>query len=308
MDGKLCFSGLVTKQNRLRLAGKLIDPFLQKAVKTMNQEQEKAQQENKKISLTTWIPSGFIVICSGIIIYTVWKFNPGQAREFLLFTASILHSKQFAFVSQEIIRVIRKLSSETIEAVLVPISIYLIINIFIKSRLLKVLSYTTILCLLSLLASSYITHFSFNQIRLNLNFVKDLISFFGGPLTFVLNAYFFILLISPKVLWRIFSGAVIFVVGVILEIIPNVPILSQFGDISILTGLFSFLFFVLHTVAFLAQKLADFLNRKIHIPKLDFPLYSAQEQKSSADCKDNQKEQLTNLTPMNSKDAAQELE
>lgn len=267
----------------------------------MNQEQKNFKQENKKLSINTLISWIFIIICSIIIIYTIWKVNPEQILYFLNFVKKSL--KLLWPVLKKAAKFFGDLLVQTGKVLWIPISIYVLINFFIKSRFLRILSYLTILCLLSLFFGSY-THF--NQIQFNLNFFKNSLNFIGSSLVFSLNAYFFILLLTPKAFWKVFSLTFIFITVGILETIPNLLPLSGALDFSILTGLFSFLFLILHTVASLTQYSANYLNRKFHLPKLEFPFYSAP--KSSDDCNDNQKEQLTNVTPMNSKDAAQELE
>lgn len=266
----------------------------------MNQEQETPQPENQKISLKTLVSGAFILVCFSIIIYTILKVNPQGILEFLTFIAKPL--KLFSPILKKALNIFLLLLVKTTETLWIPILLYVLTNIIIKNPLLKILNYVTLVCLFGI----FLSHIKFNPIQFNFNSLQNFINFDGSYFIFWLNAYFFILLLTPRMFWKIPSVAFVFIIGVILAAIPNITPLAGFTDFGILTGFAGFLFFVLHFVAGLTQQLADYLNQNDSISIQGFLSYIAKE--SSDDCKDNQKEQSRNITPMNSKDAAQELE
>jgi len=233
----------------------------------MSQEQEKPKQEHQTISIKTLLLGIFVFVCCLIIIYTFLKFNPEQLLGFFTFIAKIV--KVTYPVMTEAVKVFVLLLLNTAKTLWIPILIYLIVNIFVKSSPLKMLIYITLICSLYL----FFDFIGFKPIQLSFNSLKDFIKFDGSLFIFMLNSYFFILLLTPKIFWKFCSSAFVFILAFILAVIPNfVPFLSGLTELGILTGFASFLFLVLHVVASLTQKLAVFLDGKINLLNLKNPV------------------------------------
>lgn len=83
----------------------------------------------------------------------------------------------------------------------------------------------------------------------------------------ILDVYFFILLITPKFVWRWMSGFFLFIAGLFLAMLPNIPIPVIGGtvDFGIFSALFLFLFFFIHNLASLIQLFANILGNNFNL-------------------------------------------
>lgn len=129
-----------------------------------------------------------------------------------------------------------------------PALIYIGIHIFVKPKWFRFLLFLTIICSIYLVISQ----------TLRLRF--DILS--AG-----LCIYFFILLVPPRIVWTWMSGSFIFVLGLALAMLPDIPIPFIGGtiDYGIFSAFFVFIFFFLHNLASLTKLFADILGDNLNL-------------------------------------------
>lgn len=130
----------------------------------------------------------------------------------------------------------------------IPSLIYIGIYMLVTTQWLRILLSFTALSLIYLLI--------FKTLQVNFTIFST-----------ILDVYFFILLITPKFVWRWMSGFFLFIAGLFLAMLPNIPIPVIGGtvDFGIFSALFLFLFFFIHNLASLIQLFANILGNNFNL-------------------------------------------
>lgn len=83
----------------------------------------------------------------------------------------------------------------------------------------------------------------------------------------ILDIYFFILLVTPRLVWRWISGSFVFIIGFLLAMIPNIPlpVIGGTVDFGIFSALFVFLFFFIHNLASFIKIFANILGNNFNL-------------------------------------------
>jgi hypothetical protein len=139
----------------------------------------------------------------------------------------------------------------------IPIAIYVGICLITPSWFWrKFLSLIAICGLIIFLHSFVFQGYSFPNFStislINLgNYVKEILSNTKNIFAYMAGIYLFILWIFPQATWSFFSGALLFLVGVIETALPTqaIPFAGGIIEFITLSGLFAYLFLFIHSLA-----------------------------------------------------------
>jgi len=196
------------------------------------------------------ITSIITVICLIIIVVALFDFfntSYGNIINFL----STWGIKLFKFALPLLTKVfylVLKLVTLAMTTLWIPSIIYIGIYMLVKTQWLRILLSFTALSLIYLLVLK----------TLQVDFTI---------FSTILDIYFFILLITPKFVWRWISGLLVFIAGLFLAMLPNIPIPVVGGtvDFGIFSGLFLFLFFFIHNLASFIQLFANIFGDNFNL-------------------------------------------
>lgn len=207
-------------------------------------------QNEFKFSTSSVITLIITFICLLIIIVAIVSFfntSYGNIINFL----STWGIKLFKFALPLLTKVfylVLKLVILAMTTLWIPSLIYIGIYMLVTTQWLRILLSFTALSLIYLLI--------FKTLQVNFTIFST-----------ILDVYFFILLITPKFVWRWMSGFFLFIAGLFLAMLPNIPIPVIGGtvDFGIFSALFLFLFFFIHNLASLIQLFANILGNNFNL-------------------------------------------
>lgn len=221
-------------------------------LKTFNVDFFKKINWKKTFELSTpsMVTLSITVVCLCIIfIATVYFFNTtyGDIVQFLTRWGIKLFEFTLPLLAK-VFSLVLKLVSLAMTTLWIPSIIYVGIHILVKSQWLRSLLSCTILSLIYL--------FILRKLHWDL-------AIFG----IILDVYFFILLMTPRLVWRWMSGPLVFLLGLILAMLPNIPlpVIGGTVDFGVFSSFFIFLFFFLHNLASFIKLFAVILGNNINL-------------------------------------------
>jgi hypothetical protein len=265
----------------------------------VNQQVDKIDRDNEEFSIQNFIIQnfiliGFVALCLLISSYT-FLFRLDTIVGLLSLVINFIQS-HFSALSK-MLKLFGHLAFATAKTLWIPILIYISLNLLIKDKRLKGLSYIATICLMYLVLVDYV---GLTPIRLNADVfadlakkvvkgdfssIKEVVTFNTSSLIVFFNLYFFTSLVIPTQVAKIAICIIVsWIVSLFLVLIPDLPIpfLGGAVDWSINRSL-DFFFFVLYFLAALTQMLTGILEKKINlsIPKLQASVNESTQETSS---------------------------
>jgi hypothetical protein len=237
-------------------------PIYKYQAKLMNQDPQKSEATNLDRAAKDLEPKKFftkllITLCFLVIVYTLWKIN-----------LAAISSLGFDFLKplmpflKTIANLLKYLTLSASKTLWIPISAYILLRLFFKSFSLRLLVSVTILCLIVLYAFSNTNVASIASIipiRFNSASSRQFVSLDTSSLRLLVDLYFFVLLLTPRVFWKFSSSVLLIVVSAVLVLVPNLPFVGEIWDLTILSSAFAYLFLFVHSLASGTQAIAIFL-------------------------------------------------
>ncbi len=219
-------------------------------------------EDTAKLSWKAILKIFLVVACLLTIIYVFISFNKTTQGHILSSIATGI-AKLITWLSPIWTRMGKFFIGLMVDSMIglwIPISIYVVSNILTKNSLIRLLLFITIILVMALL----LTNINLISIKWDVR-VWKIVKFDLGALVFMFNCYFLFLLMTPTALWKIFSFVFLFIVGLVLTAIPNIPIVGGALDLSIFSGVAAFLFFFLHTAASITKFFTKNLSSKLKL-------------------------------------------